>query len=101
LDGLLCETDTMPVETERVTLRLPVQDLQDLDMLIQAGAFMNRSDAIRAAIKDFVSRRAPEVKQQLDARKTLMETVSQHAALKELAEQLKQQQETLNKLMQK
>jgi Arc/MetJ-type ribon-helix-helix transcriptional regulator len=91
----------MPVETERVTLRLPVMDLQDLDMLIQAGAFMNRSDAIRAAIKDFVSRRAPEVKQSLDARKTLMESVSQHQELQQLAEQLKAQQEIIQKYLQK
>ena len=93
----------MPVETERVTLRLPVADLQDLDMLIQAGAFMNRSDAIRAAIKDFVSRRANDVKAGLDARKSLMESVQQKQALEELMEQVKQQvkDELLQKLMQK
>lgn len=91
----------MPVETERVTLRLPVADLQDLDMLIQAGAFMNRSDAIRAAIKDFVANRADSIKKSMDARKTLMETVSQGQQLQQLAEQLKAQQELLQKLMQK
>ena len=91
----------MTIDSERVTLRLSAQDLADLDMLIQAGAYSTRSDAIRAAIKDFVTRRAPEVKQQLEARKTLMETVSQHQQLQQLAEQLKQQQETINRLMQK
>lgn len=91
----------MPVETERVTLRLPVADLQALDMFIQAGEYMNRSDVIRQAIKDFVSRRAPEVKQNLDAKKTLMDAVSQHQQLREMQEMLRQQQEAISRLMQK
>lgn len=91
----------MAVETERVTLRLPVSDLQALDMFIQAGEYMNRSDVIRQAIKDFVSRRAPEVKQNLESKKTLMETVSQVQQLKELQEVLRAQQAQLDRLMQK
>jgi len=49
----------MAVETERVTLRLPVSDLHSIDHFIEAGEFMNRSDVIRAAIKDFRSNFVP------------------------------------------
>lgn len=91
----------MPVETERVTLRLPKTDLASVDMFIQAGEFMNRSDVIRAAIKDFVRRRAKEVQEGTEARKVLMEASSQHMQLQQLQEQLKQQQDMLTKLLQK
>ena len=91
----------MTIESERVTLRLSAQDLADLDMLIATGAYSTRSDAIRAAIKDFVTRRAPEVKLQMEARQTLMDAVSQKQQLQTLQETLKTQQEMLNRLMQK
>lgn len=91
----------MSVETERVTLRLPKNDLDTLDMFIQAGEFMNRSDVIRAAIKDFVRRKAKDVQEGTEARRVLMEASSQNMQLMQLQEQLRQQQEILQKLMQK
>ena len=76
----------MPVDTERVTLRLPVTDLAALDAFVETGQFMNRSDVIRAAIKDFVRSRAKEVKEGVDAHQTLIDAAGKAAALKELRE---------------
>ena len=76
----------MPVETERVTLRLPVSDLAALDAFVEAGHFMNRSDVIRAAIKDFVRSRAKEVQEGVDAHKTLIDAAGKAQALKEMRE---------------
>ena len=40
--------------TERVTLRLPVQDLQELDLYISLGHGTSRSEAIREAIRHWL-----------------------------------------------
>lgn len=74
----------MPVETERVTLRLPVNDLALIDVFVETGQFMNRSDVIRAAIKDFVRSRAKEVQDGLAARKALLESSDQANQLDDL-----------------
>lgn len=86
----------MPVETERVTLRLPVNDLALLDALVEAGEVMNRSEAIRAAIRDFVRNRAPKVQEGVAARKTVFESADTareleevRAALEEIRQQIK------------
>lgn len=76
----------MPVETERVTIRLPVSDLAALDAFVQSGEYMNRSDVIRDAIRDFVRSRAKEVAAGVDARKTLIESVQDAQALKAMRE---------------
>lgn len=76
----------MPVETERVTLRLPVSDLAALDAFVETGQYMNRSDVIRAAIKDFVRSRAKEVQEGVDAQKTLINAAGEAMSLKELRE---------------
>ena len=93
----------MPVETERVTLRLPVSDLAALDAFVETGQFMNRSDVIRAAIKDFVRSRAKEVQEGVDAQKTLIDAAGRAAQLKELREEFAarlSQLEDLKKLLQ-
>jgi len=93
----------MPVETERVTLRLPVTDLAALDIFVETGQFMNRSDVIRAAIKDFVRSRAKEVQEGMDAHKTLIESAGKARDLKALREEFAEriaQLEELKKLLQ-
>ena len=83
-------------DSERVTLRLSVQDLQALDMFVGTGEFPNRSEVIRQAIKDFVRVHAKEVVEGMNARKALQDTFLQ---MQELKSQLEQQQKTLEKLM--
>jgi len=39
---------------ERVTLRAPAQQIESIEQLVDAGEFPNRSEAIRAAIRDLV-----------------------------------------------
>ena len=78
----------MPVETERVTLRLPVTDLAALDAFVQSGTYMNRSDVIRDAIRDFVRSRAKEVREGVDAHKSLIESASEMQTLKAMRETL-------------
>jgi hypothetical protein len=39
---------------ERITLRLPKQQLELIDLLVTAGEFPSKSEAIRAAVRDLV-----------------------------------------------
>ena len=41
-------------ELEKVTLRLPARHIRALDFLVQVDDFPSRSEAIRAAIRDFI-----------------------------------------------
>lgn len=88
----------MPTETERVTLRLPVQDLAALDIFVETGQFMNRSDVIRAAIKDFVRSRAKEVQEGVDAHKTLIESARKADDLRTMREEFAAKLEELQEL---
>lgn len=40
---------------ERVTLRLPQKHIDHLDALAEDGEFPNRSEAIRAAVRDLLN----------------------------------------------
>lgn len=40
---------------ERVTLRVPKQQLEEVESMVEVGEFPNRSEAIRSAIRDMVS----------------------------------------------
>lgn len=88
----------MPVETERVTIRLPESDLAALDAFVQSGEYMNRSDVIRDAIRDFVRSRAKEVAAGVDARKTLINSVQDAQALKAMRETFLAKMEELEEI---
>lgn len=85
-------------ETERVTLRLPKDDLAMIDLFVEAGEFSNRSEAIRQSIKDFVRNKTKQVKEGMEARKEFQE---QFLQMQEMKRQLEQQQEILKNLMRK
>ena len=87
---------TLPIETERVTLRLPKNDIALLEALVEAGEFMSMSEAIRAAIRDLVRSRAPKVTEAVEARKAVFasadaakEIEEMRAQIEEFAKQLK------------
>ena len=74
----------MPIETERVTLRLPKNDIALLEALVEAGEFMSMSEAIRAAIRDLVRSRAPKVTEGVEARKAVFASADAAKELEEL-----------------
>jgi Arc/MetJ-type ribon-helix-helix transcriptional regulator len=88
----------MPIETERVTLRLPVSDLAALDAFVQSGQHMNRSDVIREAIREFVRSRAKEVAAGVDAHKSLMESAQTAQTLRTMRETFMAKLEELEEL---
>ena len=67
-------------DTEKMTLRLPARYLKALDFLVEVDDFPSRSEAVRAAIRDFVYARvelvADKLKKMKDAERTLAEAES-------------------------
>ncbi len=67
-------------DTEKITLRLPTRYLKALDFLVDVDDFPNRSEAVRAAIRDFVYARVEIVTEKLkkiaDAEKSLADMES-------------------------
>lgn len=39
---------------ERVTLRIPETQIDEVEQLVESGQFPNRSEAIRAAVRDLL-----------------------------------------------
>jgi antitoxin ParD1/3/4 len=46
---------------QRVTLRLPEQQLKMIDMLVEFGEFPSASEAIRTAIRDLIDQRSEKL----------------------------------------
>ena len=67
-------------DTEKMTLRLPARYLKALDFLVEVDDYPSRSEAVRAAIRDFVYARvelvADKLKKMKDAERTLAEAES-------------------------
>ena len=58
-------------ETEKITINLGLVDLGQIDLLVQEGFYSNRTDFIRTAIRNQLTKHADEVRQTV-ARKTLV-----------------------------
>jgi Arc/MetJ-type ribon-helix-helix transcriptional regulator len=74
------ETD----KTEKITINLGLVDLGQIDLLVQEGFFVNRTDFIRAAIRAQLTARAAEVDQTVVRRTLVLGT--QHFTRPELEE---------------
>ena len=55
----------MDDDTEKITLRLPQRYLKALDLSVEGGHFPSRSEAVRAAIRDFVYARVELVTEKI------------------------------------
>ncbi|WP_138005121.1 ribbon-helix-helix domain-containing protein [Halalkalirubrum salinum] len=40
---------------ERVTLRIPKQQIEEVEQMVETGQFPNRSEAIRSAVREMLS----------------------------------------------
>lgn len=45
---------------ERVTLRIPEQQIEEVEEMVETGEFPNRSEAIRAAVRDMINEHGSE-----------------------------------------
>ncbi len=61
------------METEKVTVRLPVQQISAIDMFIRLGEFASRSEAIRRALSMLIEEMAEKMYEKMDLIKRLQE----------------------------
>lgn len=40
---------------ERVTLRIPKQQIEEVEQMVETGEYPNRSEAIRSAVRDMIN----------------------------------------------
>lgn len=45
---------------ERVTLRIPKQQIEEVERMVDTGEFPNRSEAIRSAVREMLNEHADE-----------------------------------------
>jgi antitoxin ParD1/3/4 len=45
---------------ERVTLRIPKQQIEEVERMVETGEYPNRSEAIRAAVRDMLNEQDDE-----------------------------------------
>ncbi|CAI50754.1 CopG domain protein [Natronomonas pharaonis DSM 2160] len=49
---------------ERVTLRIPKQQIEEVERMVDTGQFPNRSEAIRSAVREMINEQETESQEQ-------------------------------------
>jgi len=49
---------------ERVTLRIPKQQIEEVERMVDTGEFPNRSEAIRSAVREMLNEQEGEKREQ-------------------------------------
>ncbi len=79
-------------KTQRITVRVPVRDVEFMDALVEAGEFTSRTAIVRRAVRDFITEQGPEVKQAAESQQALTSALEQ---LQQMQDQLELQREIL------
>ena len=48
---------------ERVTLRIPKQQIEEVERMVETGEFPNRSEAIRSAVREMINEQQAETRE--------------------------------------
>jgi Arc/MetJ-type ribon-helix-helix transcriptional regulator len=48
---------------ERVTLRIPKQQIEEVERMVDTGKFPNRSEAIRSAVREMINEQTDDERQ--------------------------------------
>ena len=84
--------------TTRITTRIPDEDLDFVDALVDAGEFTNRTAVIRRALRDFISAYGPKMKAAMESRKESTEAM---LSMAEIQAQIDQAQRAIDQLARK
>lgn len=61
------------MENDRITIRLPPNDLKQIDVLIQIGEASTRSEVIRHAVKEYLDNHTTRILERVEQFKKLQE----------------------------
>ncbi|GAB3028544.1 ribbon-helix-helix domain-containing protein [Natronobiforma cellulositropha] len=53
---------------ERVTLRIPKQQIEEVEQMVDSGEFPNRSEAIRSAVREMINEQSESPPEQTGKR---------------------------------
>jgi Arc/MetJ-type ribon-helix-helix transcriptional regulator len=67
----------------RLTIRLPMQDLNIIDMFLKSGECSTRSEFIRHAVREYSQNHVEEIIKKAEAMKKIQEIVSLYEASEE------------------
>lgn len=67
----------MKLEPVKITLRLPIDFIEQVDFLVEQDDFPNRSEAIRTAIRDMLYQRIPLVLEKAEKKAELRKKMDQ------------------------
>lgn len=81
-------------ETQRITVRVPVRDVEFMDALVEAGEYTSRTAIVRRAIRAFIREQGPQMKEAAESQQTLTEALQQ---VQQMQEQLEMQRELLER----
>lgn len=79
-------------DTQRITVRVPVRDVEFMDALVETGEYTSRTAVVRRAIRDFIKERGPEMAEAAESEQAFTEALTQ---LQQMQEQLEMQREIL------
>ena len=66
------DTRLRPSDTEKITINLGPIDLGQIDLLVQEGFYLNRTDLIRTAIRNQINTHADAVRQTVARRQLVL-----------------------------
>ncbi len=69
-------------DMQRITLRLPEQQIKMIEMLVQCGEFPSTSEAIRTAIRDLIDQRSVKLADKLKLFEQMQNTKSTNGFLR-------------------
>ena len=67
----------------RLTIRLPLQDLNIIDMFLKSGECSTRSEFLRRAVREYSQNHVEEIVKKAEAMKKLQEIVTMYEASEE------------------
>jgi Arc/MetJ-type ribon-helix-helix transcriptional regulator len=70
------------IEPVKITIRLPIEFIEQIDLLVDLDDFPNRSEAIRAAIRDMLYERTPLVLEKIEKKVELQRKMEQMTKFK-------------------
>lgn len=70
-------------QTDRVTVRLPVTQIQQMQALVDAGMYRNTTDVVYNALKALLMAKGGEAKVTIEAQKGLLEIQQELAKIAE------------------
>ncbi|MEA3191291.1 MAG: hypothetical protein QOD77_1873 [Thermoplasmata archaeon] len=59
--------------TDRITVRLPKAQIQQIEALVSAGVYRNTTDVVYNAVKELLLQKGGEAKKTIEAEKGLLE----------------------------